>query len=97
MQWRITQPHYLRVKFKNPNDNQDVTYDVLFECDGDNPADLGKGTKYRGREYIYLGPPTPDMEPLDREAEEAKKKYDDAQAKRLAVINPIEALPIEGV
>lgn len=57
------------------------------------PGDIivGQGETGFPRDLIFTGPPTPDMEPLDAEAEkitkEASKKW----------VNPMDALPGQGV
>lgn len=54
----------------NPDDPSDYNYpDEIIVCNGSNP---------QGRDIIFIGDPTPDMEPLDAEAKAITKKFIDS-------------------
>lgn len=74
------------------------TYKVPMYLDPENGQDQNypgeiivayEGTKFP-HDIILEGPPTPDMEPLDAEAEEISAKY------KPGWIDPIESLPANG-
>ena len=53
-----------------PKDPADCNYpDEIIVCDGNNP---------QRHDIIFVGPPTPDMEPLDDEAKKITKSYIDS-------------------
>lgn len=73
-------------------------YPVPMFLDPDNPGDVnydgmvvvGQGKGTMPKDYIFTGPPTPDMEPLDDEAQ----AITDAESPKW--VHPIESLPGQG-
>lgn len=70
--------------FLDPKDQADWNYrdtgDIIV-CNGNNP---------QSRDIIFEGPPTPDMEPLDEEAQAISDKH------KASWIHPIESLSGQG-
>lgn len=66
--------------FLNPRDQADHNY----------PGEIIVSNKPYNRDIVFVGPPTPDMEPLDEEAQAISK------AESHKWIHPIESLPGQG-
>jgi len=104
--WRLTSAHYLNVpgtewEYKETDLNSGRQARRIFpvpmylnpdwQQDHNYPGEIivkqGKGEP---RDIIFEGPPTPDMEPLDEEAEAISAKH------RPSWIHPIETLDAQG-
>lgn len=67
--------------FLNPNDPADCNY----------PGEIivaDKANRLHPKDLVFVGPPTPEMEPLDEEAEKISAKHREKWDK-----HPIESLP----
>lgn len=104
--WRLTAPHYLNVpgtevEFKETDRDTGKqarkVYQIPRLLSPDDPGDCFQGecivAYAKGaerRDIVFVGPPTPDMEPLDAEAEEISNRL------RPSWKHPIESLPGTG-
>lgn len=99
--WKLREKHYLKVP-GNEWEYQETAqsgktgrkrYEVPMFLNPDDPADYNYpdgiivGYTPHDRDIIFVGPPTPDMEPLDDEA----KKLSAEEARKWK--HPIESLP----
>lgn len=103
--WRLINPHYLNIpggEWDYRETDRETgkqarrvfavpTYlDPKAQSDCNYPGEIIVGNKPHDRDILYMGPPTPDMRPLDEEAEAISAKY------RPLWNNPIESLPSNG-
>lgn len=74
-------------------------YPVPTHLDPDNPADCNypgeiivtdKESRLHPKDLVFLGPPTPEMEPLDEEAERLVAQWEKKW------VHPIDSLPATG-
>ena len=99
--WRLREKHYLRVP-GTEWEYREVTmagrqgrkiFQVPLYLDPEDPGchnypgEIIVADKPYNRDYVFEGPPTPEMEPLDDEAEAISK------AESVNWVNPIESLP----
>lgn len=104
--WKLTAAHYLNVpgtevEFKETNRDTGrqarKLYEVPLLLNPEDPADhnypgeiiVAQGTA-QGKDILFVGEPTPDMEPLDEEA----RKISDSLRPKWA--HPIESMPANG-
>lgn len=82
--WKLLQPHYLNVpgtewEYKETDRTTGRQARKVFQvplflhpddpADQNYPGEIIVGYKPQGRDIVFVGPPTPDMEPLDEEAQ----------------------------
>lgn len=101
--WRLLNPHYINVgdewEYKETSKETGRQARKVFhvptlldpkdvsQCNYDGEIVVGNGTKCMPKDYIFSGPPTPDMEPMDEEAQAI------SDSQRSKWIHPIESLP----
>ena len=103
--WRLLKEHYLKVQdtyWEHVEQSRDTgkTYRKLVpvpmylhhETDNNYPGETVVCHKGKGapKDYVFEGPPTPDMEPMDDEAKMISKEWEPAWR------HPIESLPPTG-
>lgn len=104
--WRLQTPHYLKIpgtkwelkqQDRDSGEEERVQFDVPRYLHPENPRDcrspegcvVAYSNQRRG-DWLFIGDPTPDMEPLDEEAERISDRL------RPTWINAIDDLPAQG-
>jgi hypothetical protein len=100
--WRLKDKHYLAVpgtewEYKETDSSSGRQGRKIFEVpllldpanpsDHNYPGEIVVANKPGNRDIVFRGPPTPDMEPLDEDAEKITAKFSKHW------IHPIESLP----
>ena len=99
--WRLRSPHYLQVpgtewEYKETDQASGRQGRKIFEvpmflnpevvADHNYPGEIIVADKPSGRDIVFIGDPTPDMEPLDDEAREISDSF------KRKWVNPIEEI-----